>query len=202
MCIVHPSGRSLGILESTMDASRREFLLASAVLLEPRLFGAQTPWYQSMHRCGQINFNERDPEVLNIQEWLDYWSTLKLDALLLNAGGIMAFYPTRIPYHHKSAYLGARDLFGDFAKATKARGMRMVARLDCNYSYEEAYTAHPEWFERKSNGDPVKHNESPWLYKTCMFSPYFTEQMPADISQMVGPAPHVLRRAFASTAGN
>ncbi len=167
-----------------MDASRREFLLASAVLLESRLFGAQTPWYQSMHRCGQINFNERDPEVLNIQAWLDYWSTLKLDALLLNAGGIMAFYPTRIPYHHKSAYLGTRDLFGDFAKATKARGMRIVARLDCNYAYEEAYTAHPEWFERKSTGDPVLHNESPWLYKTCMFSPYFTEQMPAIIREI------------------
>jgi hypothetical protein len=172
------------MLENTMNASRREFLLASAVLLESRLFGAQTPWYQSMHRCGQINFNERDPEILHIQEWLDYWSTLKLDALLLNAGGIMAFYPTRIPYHHKSAYLGARDLFGDFAKATKARGIRIVARLDCNYAYEDAYNAHPEWFERKSNGDPVKHNESPWLYKTCMFSPYFTEQMPAIIREI------------------
>jgi hypothetical protein len=167
-----------------MDASRRDFLLASVVLLEPRLFGAQTPWYQRMRRCGQINFNESDPEILNIQEWLDYWSTLKLDALLLNAGGIMAFYPTRIPYHHKSAYLGARDLFGDFTKATKARGIRMVARLDCNYAYEEAFKAHPEWFERKSNGDPVLHAESPWLYKTCMFSPYFTDQMPAIIREI------------------
>ena len=27
---------------------------------------------------------------------------------------LMAFYPTRIPYHQKSAYLGTHDLFGDF----------------------------------------------------------------------------------------
>src|SRR5260370_37806541 len=129
-----------------MDASRVEFLLAaSVVLLEPRLLGAQTPWYQSMRRCGQINFNERDPEVLNIQEWLDYWSTLKLDALLLNAGGIMAVYPTRIPYHHKNAYLGAHDPFCAFTQGTKARGSRVVARFQCTNPFPEAHAPPPEW---------------------------------------------------------
>jgi hypothetical protein len=167
-----------------MPASRREFLVTTVALAGNRLLGAQTPWYQTMRRCGQINFNERDPQVLNIAEWLDYWTSLKLDALLLNAGGIMAFYPTAIPYHHKSAFLGARDLFGDFTKAAKQRGIRVVARLDCNYAYEDAYQAHPEWFERRGNGDAVHHNESPWLYKTCMFSPYFTEQMPAIIREI------------------
>jgi hypothetical protein len=39
-----------------------------------------------MRRCGQVNFNERDPQALNIADWVDYWSSLKLDALLLNAG--------------------------------------------------------------------------------------------------------------------
>ncbi len=137
-----------------------------------------------MRRCGQTNFNERDPEVLKIDEWVDYWSRLKLDALLLNAGGIMAFYPTEIPYHHKSAYLGSHDLFGDFAAAAKKRGIRVVARLDCNYTYEEAFQAHPEWFERRADGQVVKHNESTWLYKTCMFSSYFTTQMPAIIREI------------------
>jgi hypothetical protein len=170
--------------------NRRDFLITStATLLEANLFGAQEsthgkPWYATMRRCGQTNFNERDPEVLDIAWWIDYWASLKLDALLLNAGGIMAFYPTKIPYHHKSAYLGSKDLFGDFTKAAKQRGMRVVARLDCNYAYEEAWKAHPEWFERRENGDAIRHNESPWLYKTCMYSTYFSEQMPAIIREI------------------
>src|SRR6516225_8880443 len=77
----------------------------------------RTPWYRTMRRCGQVNFNERDPVDLNIDDWLAYWSSLKINALLLNAGGIVAFYPTRISYHHKSRYLDGRDLFGDFARA-------------------------------------------------------------------------------------
>ncbi|MBI3693946.1 MAG: beta-galactosidase trimerization domain-containing protein, partial [Acidobacteria bacterium] len=165
--------------------SRRELFVFSGAAFASRLFGQSgTPWYQKMRRCGQINFNERDPQVLDIDSWLDYWTSLKLDALLLNAGGIVAFYPTKIPYHHKSQYLGDKDLFGDFTKAAKKRGMRVVARLDCNLVWEEAWKAHPEWIERTSSGEPVRHNESTWLYNTCMFSPYFTEQMPAIIREI------------------
>lgn len=46
--------------------------------------GAQ-PWYDTMRRCGQTNFNERDPIELDTQWWIEYWVSLRLDALLLNA---------------------------------------------------------------------------------------------------------------------
>jgi len=169
---------------------RREFLAVFGSALESPAFGDQqpsesaVPWYRKMRRCGQLNFNERDPESLDIDPWLDYWTSLKLDTLLLSAGGIVAFYPTRIPYHHKSQYLGSRDLFGDFARAAQRRGIRVVARLDCNWAYEEALEARPEWFEREENGQPRRHNESPWLFRTCMFSTYFSEQVPAIIREI------------------
>jgi hypothetical protein len=172
-----------------MTISRREVLTLSGaafgkfVLARPP-DNERVPWYQTMRRCGQVNFNERDPIELNIEDWLDYWSSLKINALLLNGGGILAFYPTRIPCHHKSQYLDGRDLFGDFAKAAKKRGIHVVARLDCNYAWEEAWKAHPEWFEYQADGTPVRHDQSSWLYKTCMYSAYFTEQMPAIIREI------------------
>ena len=172
-----------------MTISRRELMILSGAALGRGMLLAHPPdggipWYQKMRRCGQVNFNERDPIELNIDEWLDYWASLKIDALLLNGGGILAFYPTRIPYHHKSQYLGDRDLFGDFTKAAKSRGIRVVARLDCNYAWEEAWKAHPDWFERGADGEPVRHDQSTWLYKTCMYSAYFTSQMPAIIREI------------------
>ena|SRR5436189_3877320 len=106
-------------------------------------------------------------------------------ALLLNGGGIVAFYPTEVAYHHRSEFLGSRDLFGELARATKGRGMRLVARMDCNYAYEDALKAHPEWFERNLDGSPRAHGESPWLFKTCMFSPYFTDQMDYEVVAIV-----------------
>ncbi len=137
------------------------------------------PWYAAMRRCGQININERDPIDMDVGRWIEYWASLKVDALLLNGGGIVAYYPTEIPYHHRSEFLGSRDLFGELTTAARATGMRVVARMDCNYAYEPALNAHPEWFERNQDGSPRRHDESPWLFKTCMFSSYFSEQMPA-----------------------
>ncbi len=165
-----------------MEISRRNWLLTSAAL--PLLDAAQTSgaaeaWYRRMRRCGQVNFNEEDPQKLNIGQWLDYWTSLKIDALLLNGGGIMAFYPTAVPYQRRSRFLGDRDLFGDFTKAAKARGIRVVARMDCNWAFEEALKAHPEWFRRQADGQPVRHPESPELYATCMYTTYFSQQMPA-----------------------
>jgi hypothetical protein len=169
--------------------SRREFLALSAAgaALAPtsRRLGVEgTPWYARMRRCGQINFNERDPLTLDVEAWGDYWASLKVDAVLLGGGGIVAFYPTEVPHHHRSEFLGARDLFGEMAAAVRRRGMRVVARMDCNYAYEEALRARPEWFERNRDGSPRPHGESTWLFKTCMFSPYFTEQMPAIYREM------------------
>jgi putative glycosyl hydrolase-like family 6 (GHL6) protein/glycosyl hydrolase family 42 (putative beta-galactosidase) len=165
--------------------TRRDFLAATSASLVTAAIGSRTgaaaerPWYATMRRCGQLNLNERDPLTLDVRAWLDYWASLKLDALLLNGGGIVAFYPTTVPYHHRSEFLGSRDLFGELAAATKTRNMRLVARMDCNYAYGEALKARPEWFERNRDGSPRPHNESPWLFKTCMFSPYFTDQMAA-----------------------
>jgi hypothetical protein len=172
--------------------TRREFLAGSTGSLLIASEGAATvgtadagqPWYATLRRCGQININERDPLTMDVEAWMDYWASLKVNAVLLNGGGILAFYPTQVPYHRRSQFLGSRDLFGEMAAAARKRGLRVVARMDCNQAYQEALDAHPEWFERNSDGSPRAHSECPWLFKTCMFSTYFTEQMPAIYREM------------------
>src|SRR5215831_10510079 len=184
------------------EITRRQFLtissasvltisLGNANVYESRgaAFPLPQPWYAAMRRCGQINFNERDPVAMDVNGWADYWASLKVDTVLINGGGIVAFYPTQVPYHHRSEFLGSRDLFGEMAAALEKRNLYVVARMDCNYAYEEALKAHPEWFERNRDGSPRRHNESTWLFKTCMFSGYFTEQMPAIYREINGRYP-------------
>jgi hypothetical protein len=178
--------------------NRRQFLSASAVSLvatsASRLAGGisnqRDPWYSAMLRCGHLNLNERDPLTLDVHEWMDYFASLKVQAVLHNGGGIMAFYPTAVNYQRRSQFLGSRDLLGELVAASRKRDIRVVARMDSNYAYEDAFKAHPEWFEANKDGSPRLHPECPWLYKTCMFSEYFTEQMPAiyrEIGQRYAP---------------
>ena len=177
-----------------IDLTRREAITvmcaAAGAALAPNLLGVAAagpastaaPWYSTVRRCGAVQFNERDPLTMDISWWIDYWTSLKVEALRLNAGGIMAFYPTKIPFHHQSRFLGSRDLFGEFAKAAKAKGIRVMARLDPNLVYEDAAKAHPEWIARGRNGDLPKPVNG--LYPTCIYSTYFTQQIPAIMSEI------------------
>ncbi len=170
-----------------LTVSRRAFLTTAAALpaaslikpLQAGAGGSVSPWYSNLRRCGQINYNEIDPIKIDPEAWMDYWASLKVNAVLVNGGGIVAFYPTQVPFHHRSQYLGSRDLLGEMVAAGKKRGFRMIARMDCNLAYQEALDARPEWFERNRDGSPRPHPECAWLYKTCTFSTYFREQMPA-----------------------
>ena len=137
------------------------------------------PWHQRIRRIGQLNFNERDPVELDVEAWADYWASLKVDAVLVSVTGILAFYPTQVPFHRRSKFLGDRDLFGACAAAAKKRGMRVIARLSPDLNWEDALQAHPEWFMRDAGGGFLPHAEEPRLYRTCTFSTYFTEHMPA-----------------------
>src|SRR2546429_8880775 len=119
---------------------RREFLALSAAAgaaarAAPRLpLQAPPSWYATMRRCGQLNLNERDPLTLDVAGWIDYWSSLKLDALLLNGGGLVAFYLPDVRYHPRSELLGSRALFREPVAAPESRSMPLVALPGCNHA--------------------------------------------------------------------
>src|SRR5437868_6596425 len=165
-----------------MQISRRSLLLASAAI--PGRFFASPPqpkglWFQRLRRCVQHNFNEYDPQVLDVDAWVEYWATLPAQCIVLNAGGLMAFYPTKLKDHHRSQFLGEHDLFGDYLKAAKKRGIRVVARVVTNWQHEDVLKARPEWFERDEACNPSPNMESPYIYHTCLFSNFHSEQAPA-----------------------
>jgi len=55
------------------------------------------------------------------------------NAWLLNAAGIVSFYPSRLDYQHPSPWLRERasgDLIGDAVEAAHRRDVRLIARCD------------------------------------------------------------------------
>ena len=164
-----------------MTPTRREALAISGAALAGSLFAAdsEVPWQRKIRRLGQLNMTEHDPVALDVEQWADYFASLKIDAVMVSVTGILAFYQTKVPFHRKGKYLGTRDFFGDCCSAAKKRGMRVIARMSPDLNWEDAVQAHPEWFQRDMQGAPIKHNEDPRLFRTCMFSTYMTDYMPA-----------------------
>jgi len=134
---------------------------------------------RGIRRVGQVNMTEHDPVALNVEEWADYWASLKVDAVLVSVTGILAFYQTKVPFHRKGRYLGDRDFFGECCAAAKKRGMHVIARMSPDLNWEDAVAAHPEWFQRDQQGNSLHHTEDARLFRTCMFSTYMTDYIPA-----------------------
>jgi hypothetical protein len=169
-----------------MEINRREFIVVPAAAMAGSLFAASddVPWQRKIRRLGQLNMTEHDPVVLNVEEWADYWASLKIDAVMVSVTGIMAFYQTKVPFHRKGKFLGDRDFFGECCAAAKKRGIHVIARMSPDLNWEDAVQAHPEWFRCDSEGKAIHHREDPRLFNTCMFSTYMTDYMPAIMKEI------------------
>lgn len=180
---------------------RRQALIGMAGLsaangIDP-LFGsaarAATPaapdWVWQPMRWMQVNFTEDDPGRFDPRLWLDFMRRSKVQGVCLGAGGILAFYPTKVPFHQRSKYLGDLDIFGDMAKACKAMGMRVLARVDPSVMRADALAAHPDWVARSANGEPRKHPADPSLYLTCPNGPVSFDWLPQIIREIVSTYP-------------
>jgi hypothetical protein len=85
---------------------------------------AEPDWFDKPMRWAQLNSTEDDAAEMDIPFWLDYFKRIHADALCITAGGVVAFYPTRIKYHRPSRWLQNRpDYFRQVVDGCRKLGM-------------------------------------------------------------------------------
>jgi hypothetical protein len=144
----------------------------SAPLEAPEVSPPAPSWIDKPMRWAQLTLVEDDPVKYDASFWLDYFDKTHADAVCLSAGGCVAYYPTAVPFHHRSAWLGDRDVFGELVAGCRKRGMVVVARTDPHATYDDAQAAHPEWIAVGADGQPRRHWASPEMWVTCGLGPY------------------------------
>jgi len=180
------------------DVSRRDFLrysatagaiasIASSVVHDVPTGGpsegplradvAPAGWFDAPMRWVQLALVENDPGRFDLKFWLDYFRRLHADAATLSAGGIVAYYPTKVPLHHRSAWLGDTDPFGALVAGCRVMGMHVVARTDPHAARDEVRRAHPDWIAVDQDGNAKRHWANPDLWITCALGPYNFEFM-------------------------
>ena len=89
--------------------NRRQFLIAPA-LAGLSAAAPEEGWFDRPMRWAQLTLVENDPGKYDPQFWLDYFRRVHADAACLSAGGCVAYYPTEVPLHHRSAVDGGHAI--------------------------------------------------------------------------------------------
>jgi hypothetical protein len=129
-------------------------------------------WFDRPMRWAQLTLVENDPGNFDLGEWLGYFKRIHADAACLSAGGCVAYYPTKIPLHHRSEWLKDSDPFGDLVAGCRKLGMVVIARTDPHAVHQDVYDAHPEWIVVDAEGRKRRHWASPEMWVTCALGPY------------------------------
>jgi Hypothetical glycosyl hydrolase 6 len=152
-------------------------LLAGLILVVCPFFGEQAGeqgwWMTEPIRWVQTNLRQTDAS-LNPGRLVDQLAGMQANVLLLGMGGIAAYYPTQVPFHYASPSLPAgHDMFGEVLRNARSHHIRVVGRFDFSKTVKPVFDAHPEWFFRQANGEPVIYNG---LYSTCINGGYYRVQ--------------------------
>lgn len=180
---------------------RRTFIKATSLvgggfIIKPSLIAqqvpdAEAPWFDRSMRWIQFALVENDPGRFDPDFWLAYFKKIHADGVLLNAGGGVAYYPTNIPLHHRSSWLGNSDPFGYLVNGCRKMNMTIIARTDPHAARQDVYDAHPDWIQVQADGKKRKHWANPELWVTCPLGPYnfdFMVQVNKEIMERYSPS--------------
>ncbi|MEO6452810.1 MAG: alpha-amylase family protein [Ginsengibacter sp.] len=130
-------------------------------------------------RWAQLAFVENDPGNYDPDFWLTYFKRIHAQGVLLSAGGVVAFYPTDILFHHRSKWMGNTDPLGYLVNGCRKMNMAVILRTDPHATRQDTYEAHPDWIAVTADGKKRKHWANPDLWVTCALGPYNFEFMTA-----------------------
>lgn len=186
-------------MEKATGVDRRVFIGAAATLglgaqalakAGTRAAGqGRQGWEWGPMRWVQICATEDDPARYDKDFWLDFLKRTRTEGVCLSAGGVTAFYPTKVPYHYRSPYLGTRDMFGELVHACKGMGIRVLGRIDPHAVRADALAAHPEWIARNVDGTAKRHPTDPDLFLTCPNGPVTFDWVPQILREVAGTYP-------------
>ena len=114
-------------------------------------------WQDYPWRLIQTNLREIDMLDIDAEQVVRDLQAFKANVLMINAAGIIASYPTELPFHFQSPYLTGRQP-GRHHRGLPRADIRVCARTDFSKVRRPIYEAHPEWAYVSPAGEIVDYN--------------------------------------------
>jgi Beta-galactosidase len=115
-----------------------------------------TWWNRAPYRLVQTNLREIDA-TMDVDAYVKSMVDANVNIVLINVGGIVANYPTELPYQYRNTFMKG-DLVGDLINGLHDKGIRVIGRFDFSKINETLAAKKPEWLYVSTSGKNVNYN--------------------------------------------
>ena len=151
----------------------------------------QKLWWKKPLRVVQTNLQVKDTRLMDPEKIAAETEAMAGNVLVMNVGGIYAWYPSKVRYHHINEYLPKEgDLLAELIDACHRRNIRVVARFDFSKTDDAVFQQRPDWFIREPDRSPRIYGATrpgDWsiLYTTCINAGYRNEEVAIPVLEEV-----------------
>ena len=149
-------------------------LALAALSAHPLAQAAEQEWWlDGSMRLIQTNLREIDARDFDVDVYAAKIKEFGANTVLINAGGIVANYPTELEFHYRNPNLRF-DMIGEVVERLHAEGIRVIGRFDFSKINEQFAARNPDWLYKGVKGNQVNYNGQ---VHTCVNGGYQQEYL-------------------------
>jgi hypothetical protein len=114
-------------------------------------------WKRNNLRVIQVNLPGYEGG-LNPDSLVDDLVRFSANTLIINAGGIMAFYATKVENHYTNPHMNP-TMLREVVNKCHERGIKVITRFDFSRAHESIFKAHPDWFYLSPKGERIVNDD-------------------------------------------
>lgn len=161
------------------------FAQDDAFLLTPPAAPTEWPdtlpwWKQNNLRLMQTNLPAYEAQ-LNVDSLIEDLQRFSVNTLIINGGGIMAFYPTKLDFQYINPYI-QENMLADVIEKCHALDIRVITRFDFSRIHKSIFEKHPAWAYVSPTGERIINDD---MYMVAINAPYVQEKSIQIIEEVI-----------------
>lgn len=151
---------------------RSWFIFCTFFFLSATVTAQSTWWQKNNLRVIQMNLPDYEAATLHPDSVVADLLNVHANTLIINAGGIMAFYPTQLPFHYTNPHMKP-GILGDIVSKCHQHNIKVIVRFDFSRVHESIFKANPDWCYISPAGERMINTD---MYVVSINAPYVQDR--------------------------
>lgn len=129
-------------------------------------------WKRNNLRVIQTNLPDYEAATLNPDSLVKDLVDFSANTLIINAGGIMAFYDTKLDFHYKNPWM-KNNMLKEVVDKCHQKNIKVIVRFDFSRVHESIFKKHSDWCYISAKDERIINTD---MYVVSINAPYVQDK--------------------------